>query len=622
MRVALVVMPLASADRPSLAAGLLKASLLRRGIACDVKHFNLTLWKMLGAETYRFLSLRAATTALVGEWAFSQAFFGEPFSTWESYRDEVLADRVQGIGPEGHAPILALREIVPAFLRVALEACDWSAYDVVGFTSTFEQTMPSLSLARAIRRRHPRVRVVLGGANFEPPMGRPYLEAFDFVDFIANGEADASFPALCEALRNARPGPYPGFLSRDDGGVVDGGRAEPVPMDEVPVPDYHDYFRVLSALTPPGGRSPVTPWLPVEASRGCWWGEKSHCTFCGLNAESMGFRRKSASRVLAEVDELHGRHGPLPLQFADNILGMGAFRDLLPAWAARPSPPVSFFEVKANLRRSQLILLKAAGVSAIQPGIESLSDPTLVRMRKGTTAAQNIACLRWGMEAGVSVYWNLLYGFPGEAPEELDATLSLLPKLVHLPPPSAAAPIRLDRFSPYFERPSEHGFTFVQPMPAYRHVYPFDDEALRTVASYFRYEHPGLATALSRGGALGSFFHLWEGRSREGACGVLTVRPDGDGHHVLSDTRFTRPAATRRLSPTAEAILLAADAPVPMEVALDRAAGGAPGATAGALREALEELIDRDAVVHLGDRLVTLATLPTALSRGRLVRSA
>ena len=41
-----------------------------------------------------------------------------------------------------------------------------------------------------------------------------------------------------------------------------------------------------------------------ETSRGCWWGERMHCTFCGLNGATMSYRSKSPRRA---VDELMTR---------------------------------------------------------------------------------------------------------------------------------------------------------------------------------------------------------------------------------------------------------------------------------------------------------------------------
>jgi hypothetical protein len=72
------------------------------------------------------------------------------------------------------------------------------------------------------------------------------------------------------------------------------------------------------------------PLLLPETARGCWWGEKHHCTFCGLNGATMAFRKKSPDRVLSELVELSGKHRLLRFQTVDNIIAMSYFRDVLP----------------------------------------------------------------------------------------------------------------------------------------------------------------------------------------------------------------------------------------------------------------------------------------------------
>ena len=92
MNVALVVMPFAAVTRPSLAVGLLQANLRRAGIQCEAVYANLVLGEMLGGAAYRRFSSEAAITALAGEWAFSQLFYGQRVSTWDGYREHVLND--------------------------------------------------------------------------------------------------------------------------------------------------------------------------------------------------------------------------------------------------------------------------------------------------------------------------------------------------------------------------------------------------------------------------------------------------------------------------------------------------------------------------------------------------
>ena len=132
MRVALIVMPFAAPDRPSLAVGLLDACLERVGIACDAKYFNVTFWRMVGAEAYDVLAKDSALIAWPGEWVFSQLFYGQSFSDWESYQRDVLDHPVWRVGRHLHPPIRDCLEPAAVFLRVVFESNDWSRYDLVG----------------------------------------------------------------------------------------------------------------------------------------------------------------------------------------------------------------------------------------------------------------------------------------------------------------------------------------------------------------------------------------------------------------------------------------------------------------------------------------------------------
>jgi ribosomal peptide maturation radical SAM protein 1 len=217
-----------------------------------------------------------------------------------------------------------------------------------------------------------------------------------------------------------------------------------------------------------------------------------HCTFCGLNGQTMTYRSKSARRALDELVHLSERHPECDVQVTDNILDLGYFKDFLPELARRRLGVSLYYETKANLRKEQVRMLRDAGIGILQPGIESLSDAVLKRMRKGVTGLQNIQLLKWCKELGIEPYWNLLWGFPDEPPEEYRRMARLVPLLTHLPPPLAFGGIRLDRFSPNFFDAERLGFTDVTPLPPYRHIYPLPEAARRNLAYFFgfRYREP------------------------------------------------------------------------------------------------------------------------------------
>jgi len=169
-------------------------------------------------------------------------------------------------------------------------------------------------------------------------------------------------------------------------------------------------------------------------------------------------------------------------------MDMNYFRELLPA-LKREQPGISmFYEVRSTLDKEQVKLLREAGVNAVQPGIESLSTAVLKIMRKGVTALQNVAFLKWCSLYGVTPAWNLLYGFPGERAEDYEHMLKTLNAISHLPPPYSTGGMRLDRFSPYFQNPDRYGITGIRPFFTYSLIYPIPSGNISNLAYFFHYE--------------------------------------------------------------------------------------------------------------------------------------
>jgi magnesium-protoporphyrin IX monomethyl ester (oxidative) cyclase len=171
------------------------------------------------------------------------------------------------------------------------------------------------------------------------------------------------------------------------------------------------------------------------------------------------------------------------LTSVDNILPKSYLKEVLPLLDTPPNLEI-FYEVKADLSEEDIAVLAKAGVTQIQPGIEALATSTLKLMKKGTTAFQNLKFLKLCALYGIKPHWNLLLGFPGETSESYRRYTEILPRLVHLQPPSGAFPVRFDRFSPYFYKAQEYKLD-LHPLDFYAMVYPFEKEDLKDLAYYF-----------------------------------------------------------------------------------------------------------------------------------------
>ncbi len=534
-------MPFGGIDRPALGVSSLKSNLETQGFLCDIAYFNIQFANLIGLEMYEIISnsghMHDETvpyTMLVGEWLFSQYLYGQGSLQAEQYLDEILRVR---LSDDLIDRILALRPLVPRFLQDCLQQIDWKAYQFVGFTTTFEQNMASIALAKMVKEQYPHLFIAFGGGNCEGEMGVTLAEQYPFIDAICTGEGDVALPSLLDALQNGRsPAGVQGFVWHDlIGNLINNGNPDVVQaLDKLPIPVFDEYFEQLDALAM---RETINPMLVLEASRGCWWGAKNHCTFCGLNAITMTYRRKSSERVLEEIDTLVEKYQLKKIAFVDNILDYEALKSYVVTLSERDHDLEIFCETKSNLRKDQIALLAAAGIYEVQPGIESFDSGTLKLMKKGVTGMQNVAFLKWAQQFGVAAYWNILYGFPNETPEAYAHQLDVMRRITHLNLPSTVAKIRLDRFSPNFTQSEAFGFTDVRPLSSYAYVYPFAEEVLSRLCYFFEYEYQDGRNPIDYTRKLASFWFKW--KKVKIPC-TLIYKENDDGSAEIMDTRFNR----------------------------------------------------------------------------------
>lgn len=543
--VALVSMPYPPLNQPSMALGLLVSALRGAGFQASALYPCIDFAERIGLDAYGFIC-DSKQEFLVGEWTFARAAFGNDAPDDPAYLDRLIAQPVtRAVLARNRAlgdPRLLLERVRAAADGVVdRTACAILATGVriVGCTSTFTQHVPSLALLRRIKQLAPHVTTMIGGANCEGVMGVATKRAFPWVDYVVSGEADLLLPVLCRRVLEGAEGDLPeGVIGAGHPALNGAARAPRVAvadMDATPRPDFDDYFAALAA-SPVG--TCVVPGLAMETSRGCWWGAKHHCTFCGLNGGTMAFRSKPAARVADELDSLAGRHGITRFNIVDNILDLGYIKSLLPR-LARPEPYTMFYETKANLRRDQLQTIAAAGIRRLQPGIENMDDAILRLVDKGTTGLLNLRLLKWARELGIFITWNFLWDVPGEQDAWYAAMAEWLPRVTHLQPPGIDR-IQFHRFSPYQMRSRDFGLT-LEPFHSYAAVYPVSardladlayyhqDVARRPAAEVMR-DRPGL-TAVVRIIALWN--RAWLGEDKP----VLLLDRHADGTATVTDTR-------------------------------------------------------------------------------------
>ncbi|WP_246003663.1 RiPP maturation radical SAM C-methyltransferase [Nocardioides aurantiacus] len=503
LSVGLVCMPWAVVDMPSLALSTVGPVFADcpEVAELDVVYANIAWLDHLRREAdldpaYYELIVDAEIFG-IGEWVFSSYFRPEVRADETRFHDLITSSKHV-------AAYEAMFAAAPDFIDQMARQIIASAPDVVGLTSTFDQNIASFALAHRIKALAPHIVTVLGGANCDGVQGTAVHQARRELDYVIRGEAERAIGPLVQHIAasladdqegpSARVNTIAGLCWRSSDGesVSNPPGPMPVSMNLVPEPDYRHYFRDLGRSSIDGT---IDVKLPLEASRGCWWGAKHHCTFCGLNGSAMTHRAKPAERVQAEASRAVLEHNVLDLVFSDNILAPDHVTRLVTDLSLPEEWDVRLFaEVKSNLSFSQLEALAQGGFTQLQPGIESLSSSVLKIMRKGVTGWQNVRFLRDCATSRIYPSWNILTGFPAESDADYVSVIESLPSLHHLTAPAGVFPIKLERFSPYFDDP-DLGLTMIGPADHLVRAYEGVQEGLDDFIYVFDSEPAGIGPA-------------------------------------------------------------------------------------------------------------------------------
>ncbi len=449
-RVALAAMPWPAMDRPSIQLGALKAWLEQNGkIQVDAFHPYLEVAALLGPEVYQWISL----DMWVCEALYSALLFPEKRSAAEKVVEDSLKKAPAGLDFD----FGGVCEILKNQLEGWGARPQWKQYDLLGFSVCLNQLLPSLAALRALKKNYPKLPVVMGGSSFPPENSAALFSLFP-LDYLVCGEGEIPLLDLCRELAAGR---RPKKILAP---------AQLLDLKDLPAPDYADYFKEMQDNFRANAFIPV---LPVEFSRGCWWGK---CAFCNLNLQWRDFRAKSAEQMLNEVTSLSAKHGCLDFAFTDNVLPVKESRIFFSKTAETGRDFHFFAEIRASTRGRELARARQGGLTSVQAGIEALSNRLLQRLHKGTRVIENLAAMKDAMAVGIVLDGNLICEFPAGTREEVEETLGNLDFALPFHPLSSAS-FFLGHESPVDRAPAEYGILARTPHANYKKLLP--DSVLR-----------------------------------------------------------------------------------------------------------------------------------------------
>jgi len=591
----LVVPPVLHPLLPPLGANVLGPSCIAAGVSTRIVEANMAFAARVGFETCSRVAA-SPPYRLIGEALFLAAAFPERASDHARVLD--VLRHAQGAGTVAirwqAAPLpddifeRCLGEIPDFISDIAQQIVDM-APRIVGLSTMGQQTLASIAIAREVKRQKPDVVTVLGGSNATDPMGAGILATTDAFDFAFSGEADLEFPKFCRTYLDRGELPPQRII-----------QCAPVQdLDALPEPDYSAYFEALEPLR---ARDPMAQLAPesllYESSRGCWWGDRNLCSFCGYIPPAVGrYRMRSAEKIVDAIENLVNRYGVRHIRASDTIMPRQFPTTVLPHLIERNIDCTLAYEIKSNQQEEDLNTYFLAGINELQPGIESLSSHVLRLMSKGVTALENVRLLRNSRSRNINIIWNFLTAIPGETREDYEDMMRLVPLIEHLKAPVRWGPIHISRYSPYQQDPSRYGIENLRAMPVYAEIF---GEQANNICSNFDADYE---TELTKDQALTANFDammehwtdLWQ---REGDPPCLQFELLDDDWALVQDTREVAPVRWQLLERPLIEALWAVREPV--------RAGVLPEAH----RDMIEQLVERKLVVFYEGRYMSLVTEP------------
>src|SRR5215469_8294457 len=391
--IVLIEMPFADIRMPSLGLTRLKHVVEKENPALKVEILYLShcFAGYFGIDFYQQVAMNTRhLTSGLGDWIFRQVAFPQAPDNAMQYLAQYYpsgdaADRAMQAG------LLEKRNGLQGLIDDVIQKHRLDQAAIVGFTSFFSQNNACFAMARSIKKANPKATIVMGGANCEHPMGAEIVNNVDSIGYVFSGPALVSFPAFVRLhLDGARDsaGQLQGVFAKERSFPAQNGAPAAIkpgvgtsPLGEsldinTPIPlEYDSFLESYRRLT----GDHLVPRLPFETSRGCWWGEKSHCTFCGLNSSSMSSRAMAPARAIQQFHALFSYSSRCKELFCiDNILPKNYLAEVFPHLDT-PLGMSIFYEVKSDLSEVDLRTLSRAGVTCVQPGIEALNSSKIGR---------------------------------------------------------------------------------------------------------------------------------------------------------------------------------------------------------------------------------------------------
>lgn len=470
-KIILIAMPFAETSIPSIQLALLETYLTDLGVNITSKHLYLKSAEFYGLNNYNKI-LFSSNGSYSGQIAFSKYVFPKH---WEDFKKNIQIYFDKKINSQNKlGKIFTFDDYIDqtdSFFKWVIDNIEWNNYDIIGFTINFGQFLPSLAISKKIKELYPQKIIVFGGSRTAGKLGISTLNAFNYVDFIVSGDGEKSLYLLATDFDNYKN--IPRLIYREGNKINWNNSKEHTNLNALPVPSYDCFFEELYSSS-----DTIQQYfdyygkLPIELSRGCWW---NNCSFCNVKLQNEKYNEKNFDNFINELITLSDKYQILRFQVINNLLPLKDYRLFFEKIIELGRDFTFYVESRADrLNCDDYRLMKQAGFSHIQTGIETFSQNYIKKMDKGTGVIDNISTLKFCKENSIINDYNLVVNYPNEEDLDFNETKKTIQLFKQYIDPPQVSPLIIGFESCIFSNPEKFNIENFEFTPVDKLMFPME----------------------------------------------------------------------------------------------------------------------------------------------------
>ncbi len=298
------------------------------------------------------------------------------------------------------------------------------------------------SIAKTINKN---ITVIVGGPH--PSLIKKEALLDPNIDIAVKGEGEATIVEILKTIEsNQEIKNVNGLIYKENQEIKETKDREPIQdLDSIPFPS-----KWAKEILVDYEKHPTSAFNGILTSRGCI----GNCLFCGSHAVfSRKTRFRSTENIIKEILYLRSQ-GISIFEIADDTFGIDD--ENLKEFCAQVIKHCKGIKWKCETRvdlvtEEKVKLMKKAGCTEIEIGIESGNNQVLRDIRKNITIDQALTVAKIIKKSGIAVWANFLIGLPMETKQTLADTYRAMQKI--------QGRLNYSIFTPY---PGTEGFAYCQ----------------------------------------------------------------------------------------------------------------------------------------------------------------